>query len=311
MRQFLPLLAIVSVCLLGCNPAVDSIDGEMEQAWTLLRGGEGSTADARFARCAVAAKSARDKAWALYGRAMVRVNEADTRMLDEADSFLESAIAADPKGDAAPWAELAVARQLSLRLELIREKRMADPANVAVRSAMEALNAKAEKAYEAVSEKYPGHPAGDEAATYQMTLLLDRVDPAAAGRVTELVDRFAQERPDSPWLTVAYGLRGNACTLRKDPDGLLASALKGLEASHRLDPSAVQDQSWAYFNIASIAEHQAGDFATARTYYTKFITEYPQEQRVLTARQALVRMDACEARMQGVPTTQPSAKGPR
>ena len=57
-----------------------------------------------------------------------------------------------------------------------------------------------------------------------------------------------------------------------------------------------QDHSWRYWNIATIAEFEVGDFETARLYYGKLIKSFPTDARMYAAEVALERMDEIEAR---------------
>ena len=54
------------------------------------------------------------------------------------------------------------------------------------------------------------------------------------------------------------------------------------------------DNSFRYWNIATTAEFEVGDFDLARVYYTRLIEEYPQDIRVFGCQQALGRMDRVE-----------------
>jgi len=54
------------------------------------------------------------------------------------------------------------------------------------------------------------------------------------------------------------------------------------------------DAAPGYWHLATTAEFNVGDFATARKYYRKLIDEYPSDQKVFPAQQALIRMDKVE-----------------
>ncbi|HPY62737.1 MAG TPA: hypothetical protein PLJ22_06290, partial [Kiritimatiellia bacterium] len=53
----------------------------------------------------------------------------------------------------------------------------------------------------------------------------------------------------------------------------------------------------AYWNLATIAEFEVGDFDLARHYYNKLLEAYPTDIRVYGCKQALARMDALEAQI--------------
>jgi len=287
------LTAIVS----GCNEGRGSGEPQLQQAWSLLRVGERKSADKTFEEVFTSSSSTVDRAWALYGRAMTRINEADEKSLTEADQFLDQALKVDPDGETAPWVLLAKARQQSLRLEMARDQLISEPKNQIAAEQVATLREGAELQYSQVISTFPDHPAGDEAASFFVTSLIDRNDPAFATRAISTIDEFAKRRNNSKWLVVMYSLRARADRVLNDAEGRLASEMFVLETIKRLDPSAIPDLSHSYFTIATTAEFQVGDFTTARTYYQKFIDEYPKEQRVFTAKQALVRMDKFEAQL--------------
>ena len=61
------------------------------------------------------------------------------------------------------------------------------------------------------------------------------------------------------------------------------------------DPSV--EYAWAFWNLATIAEFDVGDFAKARRYYQALIDTYPNDLRVHGCKVALARMDAMEAKL--------------
>ena len=77
----------------------------------------------------------------------------------------------------------------------------------------------------------------------------------------------------------------------------IPAASASLEA-RELDPTnPYSDNAALYWEIATIAEFEAGDFAVARKYYKGLVDEYPQDQRRWGARLALERLDAVEAKL--------------
>ncbi len=63
-----------------------------------------------------------------------------------------------------------------------------------------------------------------------------------------------------------------------------------------LDPTNPrQENSYAYWSIATIAEFEVGDFETAREFYRRLMDEYPRDPRRFGAEQALERMAQQEA----------------
>ena len=55
--------------------------------------------------------------------------------------------------------------------------------------------------------------------------------------------------------------------------------------------------AWAYWNLATLAEFEVGNFALARQYYHLRLEKYPKDIRVYGCKQALQRMDDLEARL--------------
>ena len=164
------------------------------------------------------------------------------------------------------------------------------------------------KAYQAVIDRFPFHLAGEEAFIYQQaTLLMSPEDREAAQSALEALRAFVVAHGDSRFLSSAYRLMGVACRTLGLPDDAVASMIKSLETTEVDASNPNQEFSGTYWSIAAMAEFEAGDFATARRYYQRLIDEYPVDQRVHGARDALKRMAAIEADLRAAPAAREAA----
>jgi tetratricopeptide (TPR) repeat protein len=253
--------------------------------WQAFRLGEFDTAERRF-------QDAVDRSppdnpvvrQALYGLASVCNLRTPLGTQDKArarDAY-GRIIALDPEGDLAAWSHLALARMQHL-VPVGRE-----PDYAAVRAA-----------YDDVVDRFPGHPAADEAFIYLQSTLVATLEPADTRRAVDALERFVAARPDSGFVSAAYGLLSTCYETLARPVDRLRAELQALE-HQEVDPTnPKQDNAWAYWKIAVIAEFEAGDFTIARRFYRRLIDEYPQDIRRFAAEQALERMHAIEARLRG------------
>jgi tetratricopeptide (TPR) repeat protein len=225
---------------------------------------------------------------ALYAQATtwnLRRPEQDTA---RAERLYRQVIALAPTNDLAAWSWLALARMKALP----------------VGGEIPPLQPQIE-AYQEVINRFPFHPAGEEAFLHQQAARLEEPDEARTREVLAALETFLREHPQSPWCSAVYGLMGHCCTVL----GLKERRLESVFAAWRtaeIDPAtppSARDLSWFYWQVATLAEFETGDFAVAREYYRKLIAEYPTEQRVFVAKQELKRMDELEERIrrQGKP----------
>ena len=186
---------------------------------------------------------------------------------------------AAPDGPMAPWTELALARQQHL-----------------VPVGQEPDYAAVDSAYRHLMEKFPGHLAAKEAFLYLQSIQLAKLEPettrAAAESLSAFVDREHKEFVSPAWslLAVAYQTLG-------EQEKRLAAEKNSFETTE-VDPSdPFIEFAWAYWNLATIAEFEVGDFVLARRYYNLLLEKYPTDIRVYGCKQALERMDALEAKI--------------
>jgi tetratricopeptide (TPR) repeat protein len=152
------------------------------------------------------------------------------------------------------------------------------------------------KAYQAVIDRYPDHLAGKEAFIYLQAFQLATLREEETRHAAAALEKFAAG--SSPeFVGSAHSLLAVAYTTLGNPAKRLAAEINSLETTE-IDPTnPFTEFAWAYWNIATIAEFETGDFTTARKYYRRLIDEYPTDIRTYGARQALLRMDAVEARV--------------
>lgn len=250
------------------------------EGWTQYRLSE-------FQDAALSFESARQKAdrgsgeWAMatYGLATawdLRRPGEDPKL---ATQLYKELLAAAPDGPMAPWTELALARQLHL-VPVGQEPDYA------------AVNA----AYRHIMEKFPGHLAAKEAFLYLQSIQLAQLDPETSGEAARKLLEFAT-REQKEFVSPAWSLLAVAYTTLKEQDQRLAAEENSFETTE-VDPSdPYVEFAWAYWNLATIAEFEVGDFALARKYYNLLLEKYPTDIRVYGCKQALKRMDELEAKL--------------
>jgi tetratricopeptide (TPR) repeat protein len=184
-----------------------------------------------------------------------------------------------PGHDLAAWSELALVRMLHV-----------------VPVGQDPDYDKVRAGYRALIEKYPDHLAAKEATIYLNATLVATLDPAmtrqAVSNLTAFIASGTKEFVAPAWslLAVSYTTLG----MQKER---LEAEIKSLE-NVEVDPAnPFNEFAWAYWNIATIAEFEVGDFDMARAYYRRLIEEYPADIRVFPSKQALARMDAVEAEL--------------
>jgi tetratricopeptide (TPR) repeat protein len=153
------------------------------------------------------------------------------------------------------------------------------------------------QAYQDVIDRFPFHPAGEEALLLQQAAKLEDPDMARTREVLEELETFLKTHAGSPWSSAAYGLIAHCGRMLGHENRRLEATIKAWKTME-IDPTnPLQDLAATYWQIATTAEFGVGDFETAREYYRKLIAEYPTEQRVFLAIQELKRMDELEARL--------------
>ena len=277
------LAGFLAISLGACGQKVDS-DGDASaligEGWKAYRLSEFQNAALTFESArASAPRGSDDWAMATYGLATTW----DLRRPGEnpklATDLFGEILAAAPESPMVPWTELALARQKHL-------------VPVGQEPDYEAVNA----AYRHLMDKYPGHLAAKEAFLYLESIQLAQLDPettrSSNQRLLDFVRTSEKEFVGPAWSLLAVGYH----TLDDQEDRLQAEQ-KSFELTE-VDPSdPYLEFAWAYWNLATIAEFEVGDFELARKYYRLLLDKYPTDIRVYGCKQALQRMDDLEARI--------------
>lgn len=280
----LGLLAGVLLC--GCSRQAAQAGltpaARVAQGWNQFSMGEYSLAAKRF-ETAAAEAVADDalRAQAVYGLAVTAWLRQPDPELPKAEALFRE-LAAGNNADYAAWSALC----------LVRIKHLvpgdATPDYLSLH-----------KAYMAVYEKYPQHAAGEEAFLYAQAVRVVKQDKAEAATVVQDIDAFIGTHPKSGFLSGLYSLKSSCHTLLEQPEARLAADIRSLECRIADSGDPWRDNAASYWSIATVAEFEAGDFTTARTYYRKLLTEYDNDLRGFAAQEALARMDAVEAKLRG------------
>lgn len=276
-------VACLCFCFVGCDEPAANItpDTLVHAAWDDYRLGDFAAARKEFqAAMERAPRESATRLAALYGLATTWNLRRPNENVARAGRLYRQVIEISPTNELAVWSWLALARMKSLPV---------DGESCDLRQQVEA--------YQQVIDRFPFHQAGEEAFLFQQAARLEQPDKARARAVLAALEGFVRTHPKSPWRNTAYALQGHCCTILGLGDKRLEAAFQAWRAVE-IDPAnPIQDLSWTYWQLATIAEFDAGDFATAREYYRKLIADYPTEQRVFLAKQELQRMDDLEAQL--------------
>ena len=199
---------------------------------------------------------------------------------EKAAGYYRQIMDAAPAGDVGAWTALALARMQHL------VPVGAEPDVPAVR-----------QAYGEVMRRYPGHLAAKEAFIYSMSTYIATLEEAQTRYAIANLQRFVRQPGAREFVQPAWSLMAVGHTTLKEPELRLQAEIMSLKTTE-VDPSnPFNEFAWAYWNIATVAEFEVGDFATARAYYQRLLREYPNDIRVFGVKQALRRMDDLEAKL--------------
>jgi tetratricopeptide (TPR) repeat protein len=274
---------VLWVSLVGCTEAPEKREpaARVIAGWDNYRLGEFSLALKDFLEASATAPRGSDVCLAaLYGEATLWHLRRPGEDLEKAAQLYNQVIALAPTHHLAAWSLLGLARLTAVPVD--GEAPALDPQVVA---------------YQKVVDRFPFHPAGEEAFLLQQAAKLGTRDKNMISEAMVAIQQFVKTHPQSPWRSAAYGLIVHCCTVLGLDDQRLDAAVHAWKTSE-IDPAnPLQDRSGVYWQIATLAEFSLGDFSMARDYYRKLIAEYPTEQKVFLAKQELKRMDALEARL--------------
>jgi tetratricopeptide (TPR) repeat protein len=279
------IAAILGVLCAGCGAGVAPLSAaeSVREAWQGYRLGDFDRAAHLFESVVAMEPSSSDShRQALYGAASVWNLRRPGEDSAKAEAFYRRLIELAPEHDLAAWSRLALARMQHL-VPVGRE-----PDYGAVRAA-----------YQAVMDRHPGHLAAKEAFIYLQATRVATLDPEALHAAVRGIDAYVNRPGETSFLQPAYSLKAVCHQWLGEPDLRLQAEILSLEHTE-LDPAnPYNEQAWAFWNIATIAEFECGDFDTARRYYRRLLEEYPTDIRVFATKQALERMDGIEARLRG------------
>ena len=198
----------------------------------------------------------------------------------KAEAMFRDILAASPSRDLTAWTSLALARMRHL-VPVDQE-----PDMNAVRAA-----------YQEIIANFSGHLAAKEAFIYKMSTFIATLEPKQTGYAIACLSRYVGQPGQKEFLQPAWSLMAVGYTTLKMPQQRLIAEIRALQCTE-IDPSnPFNEFAWAYWNIATIAEFDVGDFSLARFYYLRLLREYPNDIKVFGAKEALARMDALKAKI--------------
>jgi tetratricopeptide (TPR) repeat protein len=275
----LVLLASTSGC--GSAPLVRSPKELISSAWNNYRSGAYSAAIEEFNAAVIQTpETSEDHLQALYGLATTWNWRSPGDDRAKAESLYQKLQQLSPGHDLAAWSLLALAR---LKHVAPVDQNFDAP--------------EARRAYQECIDRFPNHPAADEAFIYQQSTLIVSMKPEEVKQASATLEKFVVQKPNSRFNSPAYHLLSKAYELLKQPDKQLQARVKAIELEERDPENPEPEFANAYWNIATIAEFDAGDFDTARKYYQRLIDEYPTDIHKFGAKLALRRMDELEAKL--------------
>ena len=129
---------------------------------------------------------------ALYAQAATWNLRRPDEDMARAERLYREVIALAPTNDLAAWSWLALARMKA----------------APVGGEIPPLPPQIE-AYQEVIDRFPFHPAGEEAFLHQQAARLEQPDEARTREVLAALETFLGTHPQSPWRSTAYGLEGH------------------------------------------------------------------------------------------------------
>ncbi|OGV72156.1 MAG: hypothetical protein A3K18_21125 [Lentisphaerae bacterium RIFOXYA12_64_32] len=257
------------------NPAATD---PFTHGWKMFRMAEFSAAEKAFEQARRAAKSGTEAmTQALYGLALVNWLRTPDSDKVKAKAFFEQIIREFPEHDLAVWSQLALVRMR----HVVPVGETPDYAAVCVD-------------YEAIYAAHPGHPAAMEAFAYAQEARMISFKPEDVRAAVAALQAFVQTNPDLHFTSWVWDLLARGYRILDDGDAQLNAKLMVLKTKE-LDPSNPRmDNSNLYWEIATLAQFEVGDLATAKEFYQKLRTEYPRDMRNFAARRNLESIDKIE-----------------
>jgi len=278
-KRFVLLLILLAAC--GRAPTLRPASDLVAEGWDQYRLGEFDLAVKAFQQ---AAKSETARVPALFGEAQTWQLRRPDFDLKKAAALYGQILEIAPKSDYAAWSLLALARIKAI-------VPVDQPVDIAA----------VQPAFQAVMDRFPDHLAGHEAFFSLQALKLQTNSAATWHEVLTALDQFLQRHPQTPYASGAHLLRAHCFHMLGEPAKELQAVRQAWQTGEANPDNPEQNQVGTEWRIATLAEFDVGDFATAREYYHRLIDEYPTEQRVFLAKQELRHMDEIEAQLRQEP----------
>jgi tetratricopeptide (TPR) repeat protein len=281
-RFFVVQAALLVLLGVSCkqNATFLQADNPMQAGWNNYSLGEFDRAEFYFEQAIAQAPAGSDEQLsALYGLATTLNLRRPGEDPERAREMYEQIIKASPTNDLAAWSMLALARMKHL-----------------VPVGQDPDYDQVYKAYQEVIDRYPDHLAAKEAFLYLNSILIATLKEPETRKALAALEEYVKN-PSNTFLGPCWSLIAVGNTTLGNQQRRFEAEVKSFENTE-IDPTnPFTEFAWAYWNLATIAEFELGDFETARLYYRKLIAEYPKDQKVYGAKQALKRMDAMEAKI--------------
>ncbi|HEY8240171.1 MAG TPA: tetratricopeptide repeat protein [Kiritimatiellia bacterium] len=276
---------MAALVLSGCGKREAALDpvAAIESGWNEYRLGEFDRAVMRFQAAADRAEAGSDTyLQAMFGLAATWSLRLPAQDQDraKAEELYAKILELNPKSEVAPWADLALARLKHL-----------------VPVGEEADYNVVRPAYQHIIDAYPGHLVAREAFIYLMATKVATLQSNDLREAIGQLEAFVAQTNDRSFFSPAYSLLAVSHQQLGEQQERLDVEITSLDATEVDPENPYNEFAWQYWNIATIAEFELGDFKTARTYYQKLLDQYPRDRRVYGVKQALKRMDEMEAKL--------------
>jgi tetratricopeptide (TPR) repeat protein len=267
----------------GCREAATDKSAEqiLERAWYCYQIGEYGAAINEFETgLQLSEPGSENYLQTLYGLGMVWQLRRPQENREKASEYYHRILQLAPRHDLAAWSLLALARIQHL-------VPMGENPNYG----------EVRQAYHRVYEQFPDHMAGQEAYIYYYSTLAASLQEDDARTAIAALDKFISTHPDGAFISAAWSLKSVCYNTLRMPREKMDAEIMSFRTME-VDPDHPnQDQASRYWQLATIAEFDVGDFSTARHYYQRLIDEYPTDIRVYACESAIERMNATIARL--------------
>ncbi len=283
--------AVLVVVAGACGPGVTSLSAtqEIAEGWARFRVDDFDKAAGHFERAALHPEGTEvQRAEALYGQASVFNHRRPGADLERAGEVYEEVAERYPETESAAWSLLALARLEHL-------------AQWGLEGDIPAVQA----AYQRVIDRFPHHPAGEEAFLYQQSNILVTLDAEVIERAALATKEFIRTHTESPYRCLAHHVLSACYAEMGEQTARLEAKEKALNTT--VDDGVTPVEIEMLINtwlVAFDAQKEVGDFDMARKYYRQLIEQWPGSALVFASKRALEDMDAVEERIRNELTAQ-------